>query len=443
MKTIPLLVISSALNNMESSTKNHTTFEESTIIRNDERLATLALSIPLQESHTAFTEALILIYGEALSAGAGTLTRDQFLDAESKLGSQIHINGDSKHIHITLSSLDTSLLPTLALLELMLMKPTFAQSEIKRIKELLINSLILSKEDARSRAYEGFVNALTSVEDKRYMFSIDTLIENIKKITTKDLKKFHSTLWHSKWIFTAAGSRASTQKISSNLKKLRGTAEKKADTTSSAIPFKNQTKRTIVLLDIPHKQNIEFSIGNTLLLRQNDPEYAAFVFGMSVLALYGGFSGRLMSTVREKEGLTYSIYGQAEKVTKKEQGFWRIATFFSPKDAEKGIEATLREIKLICEKGITENELKRFKAIINTRSALVNDSLLKKVREIQGLRENDISDSEYEDFKAKLQKMTLKEVHLALSNHINLKTLVISGAGPVKEVKKQIEGFAK
>ncbi|MFZ2252902.1 MAG: insulinase family protein [Minisyncoccia bacterium] len=428
---------------MESSTKNHTTFEESTIIRNDERLATLALSIPLQESHTAFTEALILIYGEALSAGAGTLTRDQFLDAESKLGSQIHINGDSKHIHITLSSLDTSLLPTLALLELMLMKPTFAQSEIKRIKELLINSLILSKEDARSRAYEGFVNALTSVEDKRYMFSIDTLIENIKKITTKDLKKFHSTLWHSKWIFTAAGSRASTQKISSNLKKLRGTAEKKADTTSSAIPFKNQTKRTIVLLDIPHKQNIEFSIGNTLLLRQNDPEYAAFVFGMSVLALYGGFSGRLMSTVREKEGLTYSIYGQAEKVTKKEQGFWRIATFFSPKDAEKGIEATLREIKLICEKGITENELKRFKAIINTRSALVNDSLLKKVREIQGLRENDISDSEYEDFKAKLQKMTLKEVHLALSNHINLKTLVISGAGPVKEVKKQIEGFAK
>ena len=443
MKTTPLLAISSAPNNMETITKNHKGYEENVLIRDNERLATLALSIPIQNDHSAFIEALILIYGEALSAGAGTLTREQFLDAENKLGSHIQVNGDSKNIHIALTSLDTALPPTLKLIELMLLKPTFAQGEIKRIKELLTNSLILSKEDARARAYEGFVNALTRVEDSRYMFPLDTLIEQVKKITTKDLKKFHQTLWHSKWIFTAAGSKSSTQKIALSVRKIRGDISSELKPSDTPVPFKEHTKRTVCLLDIPHKQNIEFSIGNTLTLTRDDEDYTAFVFGMSVLALYGGFSGRLMSTVREKEGLTYSIYGQAEKVTKKEQGFWRIATFFSPKDAEKGITATLREITLIREKGITENELKRFKAIINTRSALVNDSLLKKVREVQGLRENDVSDTEYGAFKAKLQKMTAKEVHTALKKYIKLETLVISGAGPVQSVRKEMEKFTK
>ena len=280
------MAISSALNNMESITKNHLGFEENIIIRDNERLATLALSIPIDEAHIAFTEALILIYSEALSAGAGTLTRDEFLDTESKLGSQIHVSGDSRNIHISLTSLDTTLLPTLKLLELMLEKPTFAQKEIKRIKELLTNSLILSKEDARTRAYEGFVNALTNSEDKRFMFSIDTLIENVKKISVKDLKKFHSTLWNSKWIFTVAGSKASTQKVTSCLKKLRGTGENVPEPISTPVPFKNQTKRKVTLLDIPHKQNIEFSIGNTLPLKRSDHAYPAFVLGMSVLALY-------------------------------------------------------------------------------------------------------------------------------------------------------------
>ena len=428
---------------MKSMTQEHRNFEENSIIREDERLATLALSIPVQVPHTAFTEVCIGILCEALRAGAGAFSREQFLDAESKLGSQIQVSGDSKNIHIALSSLDTALASTLTLLELMLMKPTFAQNELKRIKELLTNSLILSKEDARTRAYEGFVNALVNPEDKRYMFSIDTLIQHIKKVTVKDLKKFHATLWNSKWIATVGGKNASAQKIVRSIKKLHDTHSTHENAHNDIVPFRDRIKRTVVTLDIPHKQNIEFSIGNTLLLKRSDDAYPAFVFGMSVLALYGGFSGRLMSTVREKEGLTYSIYGQAEKVTKTEYGFWRIATFFSPKDAKKGIEATLREIMLILEKGITENELKRFKAIMNTRSALVNDSLLKKVREVQGLRENDISDSEYEAFKSKIQKMTSKEVGTALQKYLNLNTLVISAAGPIQSIKKQIETFAK
>lgn len=426
---------------METTTKKHLNLMESTVIREDERLAGLTLSIPIESEHAASTEALILVFCEGLRAGAGKLSREQFLDAESMLGAHIGVSGDSKFIHITLQSLDTTLAQSLKLLELMLVSPTFAEKEIKRIKELLTNALTLSKEDAKARAYEGFVNTFTEPTDSRYVFPIDELSRMIQKVTAKSLKSFHKILWNSEWIYTSGGSAPSAKKIASCIKKLRGDNVSKVKVSPVSVPFIEREKGSVQLLDIPHKQNIEFSIGNTLPLTRTDTDYPAFIFGMSVLALYGGFSGRLMSTVREKEGLTYSIYGQAEKITKTEQGFWRIATFFAPKDAVKGITATLREIKLIREKGITENELTRFKAIMNTRSSLVNDSLIKKVREVQGLRENDISDAEYKEFKSKLQKMTVTEVQTALKKYLNLETIVISGAGPIQSVKKELEAF--
>lgn len=442
MRTTPLSDISLAQNNMESITKKHVGVVENSIVRSGERLAGFGLSMPVCAPHTAFTEALTLVFTEALRSGAGTLTRDQFLDAESKLGAYISVSGDPKHVHITLKSLDTTLTPSLALFELILTKPTFAPSEIKRIKEHLTNALILSKENAKTRAYEGFVNTLVTSQDARYMFSIDALISELKKVTIADLKKFHKTLWFGEWIFTTGGNEVTTKKIAQHIKKLRGTSLGET-IVHEVVPLKKLSKRSVLLLDIPHKQNIELSIGSTLPLTKNDTEYPAFAFGMAVLALYGGFSGRLMSTVREKEGLTYSIYGQAEKVTKTEQGFWRIATFFSPKDAVKGIAATLREVSLIREKGITENELIRFKAILRTRAALINDSLVKKVTEIQTLRENDISDSEYMAYKEKLQQMTVREVNSVLKKFLTTDTLIISGAGPIQSVKKDIEKFSK
>ncbi len=413
--------------------------EENVIIREDERLAVCALTIPISIAHSARAEILVHVYTEALRAGAGSLTREQFLDAESKLGSHIQVSGDSRDIRFAISALDTNLLPTLKLFELMVTKPLFAARELARIKELLTNALILSKEDAKSRAFEGFVDALTDKSDARFVFTADELIKEIKTVTIADLKKLHKTIFESVWILTSAGSLASTQKILKSVQSVRGKNIDAKKKVHDAVPFKVRTKRAVLLTDIPHKQNIEFSIGNTLALTREDSEFPAFVFGMAVLALYGGFSGRLMSTVREKEGLTYSIYGQTEKVTKTEQGFWRIATFFAPKDAVQGITATLREIKLLIEKGITEDELKRFKAILNTRAALVNDSIVKKVREVHSLREISISDEEFEAYKVKMQKMTTKEVHSALQKYLTLETLTISGAGPIQSIKKELE----
>jgi predicted Zn-dependent peptidase len=145
--------------------------------------------------------------------------------------------------------------------------------------------------------------------------------------------------------------------------------------------------------------------------------------------------------VREKEGLTYGIYGRAEGVGMHEQGYWRIFTFFAPKDVVKGITSTLREIQAIHEHGITDNELKRFKAILNTRYALIEDSLFKKVQDAHARAVAGVSDAMYTEFRNALQAMRPSDVHEAMQTYLRPDTLVISGSGPIHGVKNNIQAF--
>lgn len=408
------------------------------IVRENERLVVASLTLHDHAPHTALRQATRLVYSEMLLSGAGTCSREAFLDALAILGSSINVTTDGNTIHLTLRSLDTTLKATLALITTLLTKPTFSQKELRRVQTHLANAFTLSKEDARLRAHQNFIAALTKETDPRYVFPIDTLVTCITNVTIKDLQALHTEVLASDWLYTCGGTQKNCTTVDTTFTTIKSKYPSKDVTTTSQETVTRST-HTLQLVDIPHKQNIEFSIGNALPLTRTHADFPAFVFGMSVLALYGGFSGRLMSTVREKEGLTYSIYGHIEGITKKDGGYWRIMTFFNPKDATKGITSTLREITTLYKKGITDDELKRFKAILHTRYALTEDSLIKKVREVQGLQEAQMSEEEFEAFKQSIKSMTVTKVNAAIKKYIHPNALVVSGAGPVKGLEKEIK----
>lgn len=436
-----LSAISREQNNMTTTTSTVT--NTSNITRKDERIAVLEISMRNEALHTPRRIAIALIYSEALRSGAGKLSREKFLDAESKLGSSIQTSADSSRLHISVRALDTTVAPTLLLLKSMLLAPQFAAREIVRIQELLKNALLLEKENARSQAYINFLETVTEKTDPRRQFQIDVLISELKKVTSTDIKKLHREFLDGEWLYTCGGSETTCSKLSKRIEELRKKFSSREKVAVQTWKSKSPTKRVITLADIPSKQNIEFSIGNALPMVRNNPDFPAFVFGISVLALWGSFTGRLLCTVREKEGLTYVIYGKTEGVTMREEGFWRIMTFFNKKDAVQGITSTLREITKMHAKGITQDELKRFKAILHTRYALIDDSLMKRVHEAQNLKESGMTEVEYVKFKDDIKNMTLTRVNTAMKKYLNPKNLVISGAGPTKGIEKELQKFVK
>lgn len=418
-----------------STTKPH-------IIDEQALFATLELSFRVHTPHTDRSEALQSVYTDILLAGCGPYDRAAFLDALATIGAAGSIAYNDDLITVRFRARKEVLKKALALLTFIFEKPHFAPKELKRIQKKLTEELKLAKEDAKARAYNDFINACVTKQDSRYAYDIETIQSSVQKITIADLRAFHRTVQNSSAYYTCGGTSADCTEIERTLRKLKFHLSESGQ-EEELRTVKTLSTKSVALTDIPHKSNIEFSIGGVIPMIRTNPDFAPLHFGMCVLGIRGGFSGRLMSIVREKEGLTYGIYGQIEGISASLQGFWRISTFFTPKDAVQGITSTLREINRIRTQGITDDELTRFRQILSTRFRMVDDSLLKRVSERHTIALLGLTEAQYGAYKHEIAHMTKDRVNAALKRYLDPSQIVISGAGPVKTVANDLRKFAK
>ena len=418
----------------------YTTFEGNgytggSITRKSERTVHCRITTDIHTEHTATKSAIEHLYTDALLSGAGKYNREEFIDAINMLGASIGVSMGNSRLTITLRSIEENLPKLLKLFEVMMREPKFIPSEIKRIQGQTKNELIEHKENAKAIAQENFENSLYTAGDRRYTNTSDQLQKEIVRVTPLDLKNLHKTILACKWTVTVGSDTEAVTKIRKAVENCKqGTRPIKM----VRIHAQKAREQKIILENIPSKQNIEFAIGTSVPLTLHHPDYLPFVFGLSVLGKWGGFTGRLMSTVREKEGLTYGIYAKAESVESEEQGHYRIMTFFAPDKAIQGLTSTLRELKKIHKSGITPEEYKRFQTILKTQQTLLADSLTSSVDTLHGYLCADFSLSEIEEYRNRLLTVTRKEINLALKNYLQPDKLIISGAGPTQVIKKDI-----
>lgn len=409
-----------------------------TITRENERTFYVLLSIDIHtDQKSNKSDAVTHAYKDALLSGCGAYTRQEFLDAVNMLGGEITVTVIDDVLTISIKSLDTHAEKMLKLFTTMMQSPTFLQSELNRIKISETNSLTEAKEDAVIQSLYALANALYGEKDRRYVVDEDTLIAELSKVTKKELQELHTKVLSSFWTYTLTAHTKLEQKAIKTLEKLRlqynGAQLHKNPTYQKSI-----TKSILLLKSIPSRQNIEINLGSPLLLNEGDDDYFAFVFGLNVLGKWGGFAGRLMSTVREKEGLTYGIYARMESTTLSNSGHWRIKTFFAPDKVIQGIQSTIHQTKLIADAGITKNEFERFKTILATSEALMQDSLLQNVHVTHALQLKGYSYKEMNVRKEKLRSVTQKQVNTALKKYLDVSKLVISTAGPVLHQEKEL-----
>ena len=423
---------------MHTRTLKKKLIAETFVVREDVGFVTANFSFNCYSEHTAKEEALRNVYTELLQSGCAGYTRDAFQGELALLGVFLSIRTNDTHIQVSLKARSEVLGKTLPLLKKMFSSPSFHESELKRIKGQIKNLLKLHTEDARARAEEQFINNIISISDWRYEFDTDVLTKAVEGVSIRDLKKFHTQLLRAPVIAAYGGREQDCKKVSAFVRSLASKEAVEPENLTTCL-VRETCGRAMLLIDIPSKQNIEFSIGASLPITIDHIDYPALVLGFGVLGLYGGFSGRLMSSVREKEGLTYSIYARIEGASKYEEGYWRIMTFFSPKDAMKGVASTIREITNLCKHGITEDELVRFKTILTTRALLIRDSLLKTVAGIHDRQQMKMSEEEYKQLFKNMASLTTAQVNAVLKKYIAPENLIVSGAGPVKGVQSELK----
>lgn len=426
---------------MKIETNSQPNFQYVTIEK-DTPVVSFLLTADCFTNNSPERTAVFLLYTDLLLAGAGKYNRDDFLYALNTLGTDVAISENHSRITISIKTLATNLSKTLKLLEIALTSPHFNEIEFVRAKESSINSLKQYQEEARALAHDALCRTLYQKDDKYYEFSPEVVIESLQTVEISQLKELHEQLMRTFW-FVSIGGQSTAVKFGLDFVTKIKTKQASVLPLSHKTSFQKVSGKKLVTGLVASKQNIELSIGGQVPLTMMDDELAPLSFGLAVLGKWGGFAGRLMSTVREKEGLTYGIYARLEGITKTEFGHWRIMTFFAPKDVITGINSTLREIKKIHDQGITVSEWERFRVILKTSETLAQDSLSGMVGVFHGAMVSGLSFDEYKQYRERLYTCSRSEVNKALKKYLNPENLIISTFGPVDKIEKELKGIVK
>lgn len=384
-----------------------------------------------------FLKAPYLIPGflaDMLTRGSVRYSKTAYTEKLEFLGAQVSLSTEGRYFHVTVTTREEALLEVLAILTDTLTHPLFLPIEIESLRKEYLQALHEEQDNARGLSYALFTRQIYDEQSPYYIPTLPEQQRELKLITTKLLSEAHETMRSSPWTVSMATSPKAAAALRTCIKKIHieVPGQKDAMVTGEIAPKKTELQL------VPEKQNIEFFIGNRLPLTLTDAEFLAFSVGLDVLGKRGGFVGRLMSIVREKEGLTYSIYAWIKNTTTTTHGLWHIWTFFTPKDTPKGISSTLREIKKISEKGITEIDLARFKELLCNQFLLAHESM----RSVLSLYHAGITSGrtpeDIQSYPERVKRLTRVEVNRALKRYMKPESLVITGAGPTDKLVEKI-----
>jgi zinc protease len=184
-----------------------------------------------------------------------------------------------------------------------------------------------------------------------------------------------------------------------------------------------------ILVPLSGKPSVSMILGQATGLKYRDPDALALRVGTAVFGR--GFTGRLMGTVRDKEGLTYNI-GAGVSEDSIADGVWDISASFAPALLEKGVASTRRELQRWWAEGVTETELADHKqgliggyfVGLSTTGGLATTilSALQRGYDVSWL----------DGYPAAIKALTRAQVNEAIKAHLDPAAMVLVEAGSVK-----------
>jgi zinc protease len=117
---------------------------------------------------------------------------------------------------------------------------------------------------------------------------------------------------------------------------------------------------TTVKLETPDKANAYFMTVARIPLRDDDPDYPAFVVANHIFG--GGTGGIVWRRIREKEGISYGINSGMNANAFEPHSTWTTAAIYAPQNLSRLQAAFAEEIGRVYATGFTADELKDAKA---------------------------------------------------------------------------------
>ena len=279
--------------------------------------------------------------GPMLMRGTRNKTRQQIEDEMDKLKAQISISGGPNSVTAVLQTVEANFAGALRLVAEMLREPSFPQSEFDELRQEWIASIEQTRTNPRSLALTDFQRRLTVYPrgDPRYVATAEEQIEDLKKLTLDDIHQLYAQFYgasHAQFVAAGQFDAAQIQKLA---------AELYGGWTSPA-PFQRITNlyqkngAADLKIETPDKEMALLVAGMRVKMSDEDPEYAAMSLANYIFG--GSFSSRLVTRIRDKEGLSYGVSSGVQVPAKDDGAMFVASAQCAPQNTPK-VEVSFKE----------------------------------------------------------------------------------------------------
>jgi zinc protease len=359
----------------------------------------------------------------------GTKKLDKFAIAEQldNVGAEIAFSVGTQSLEVRAKCLKKDLPLVIGLIAAELRTPALQLQEFNKAKQQFIGALEASAQNTEARAQEAFGRAVFPQGHPNRPHTVGEYEAAAKAATLDELKAFHAKYYGPAHMTLIVAGDVAAPEAQSEIDKAFSGWTGGQEYVRPATPAVLKEARDVAV-PLTDKPSVSVLIGQPTGLRYKDPDALALRVGTAILG--SGFTGRLMGTVRDKEGLTYNI-GAAIADDSIVDGRWNISASFAPALLDKGIASTRRELDRWWKDGVTDQELAARKqglvgsylVGLSTTTGLANAILTNVQRGYDVTR--------LETYPGAVKALTRDEVNSAIKNHLNPGAMVLVRAGSV------------
>lgn len=378
--------------------------------------------------------AIPTLTGMMLDRGTKALDKFQIAERLDDVGAQISFSAGTQTLEIRAKCLKKDLGLVLGLIAAELRTPALSATEFAKAKQQFEGNLQASLQNTTARAQRAFARAVFPENHPNRPHTAEEYLAAARSAELDQVRSFHGRIYGPRhMVLVLAGDvpdAEARREVAKDFGGWSGGADyvrpaAPAAAVVAAAPESTARRITVPLKDKP---SASVMLGQATGLRYRDPDALPLRVGTAVLG--HGFTGRLMGTVRDREGLTYGI-GAGISEDSFADGDWFVAATFAPPLLERGVASTRRVIASWWADGVTEPELDAHKQglIGNYRVSLsttggVASVILASIQRGYGLEWLD-------RYPQAIGAVTREEVDRVIRAHLDPNAMVLVEAGSV------------
>ncbi len=294
-------------------------------------------------------EGLANLVARLLTYGTKRRSALQISDALDFIGASLSTGCSENLASVSMTILKKDLPTGLALLAEVLTQSTFPQEEIERQKQSIVASLKAREEEPGDIAERRFAAAL--FPNSPYGRPVEGMESSVRAISQKSLREFYERYYRPNRTIMAVVGDVTAEEIAEALNQAFSSWKKGEPGGKPLVPSATGAPTSIRVSKELTQANI--IMGHEGVTRGN-PDYYAIQVMNNILG-GGGFSSRVVDSIRNERGLAYSVYTYFN--ADKSHGTFQFVMQTKNDSAREAMRIAREEIERIRRELVSEQEL--------------------------------------------------------------------------------------